>query len=85
MARISVFSSTKNLESVIFYKESKSNKKIWRLGWEGVGVWLEYVIFYSFFFHKNLSLKKKMFSFLEGVKVREDWLVCQFVLLRIQM
>ena len=50
MARISVFSSTKNLESVIFYKESKSNKKIWRLGWEGVGVWLEYVIFYSFFF-----------------------------------
>ena len=37
------FSFTKNLDSEFFYKESKSNKtkkKIWRLGGEGVGVWL---------------------------------------------
>ena len=37
-ARISEFSYTKNLESELFYKESKSNKKkFWRLGGEGVG------------------------------------------------
>ena len=29
----------------------------------------------DFFFQKNPSLKKKSFFFLEGVKVREDWLV----------
>ena len=25
---------------VLFYKDSRSNKKIWRLGGEGVGLWL---------------------------------------------
>ena len=38
------FSYTKNTESEFFYKETKSNKKkkkkFWRLGGEGVGVWL---------------------------------------------
>ena len=38
------FSFKKNPESDFFYKESKSNKKkkkkIWRVGGEGVGVWL---------------------------------------------
>ena len=34
------FSDTKNTESPFFYKETKSNKKIWRLGGEEVGVWL---------------------------------------------
>ena len=29
----------------------------------------------DFFFQKNPSLKKKLFPFLRGVKVREDWLV----------
>ena len=29
----------------------------------------------DFFFQKNPSLKKNLFFFLEGVKVREDWLV----------
>ena len=28
-----------------------------------------------FFFQKNPSLKKKLFSFLRGMKVREHWLV----------
>ena len=32
------YSYTKNPESEIFYKESKSNKS--KLGGEGVGVWL---------------------------------------------
>ena len=40
-ARTSDFFYTKNTESEFFYKESKSNKKkFWRLGGEGVGVWL---------------------------------------------
>ena len=40
-ARILKFSFTKNPESEFFYKESKSNKKIWRVGGEGVVGWLE--------------------------------------------
>ena len=38
-ARIMKFSFTKNPESEVFYKESKSNKKN-SGGWERRGVWL---------------------------------------------
>ena len=75
-ARISEIFLTKNPESAFFYKESKSNKinsggmegRGW--GWGGGGV----ARLSDLFFQKNPSLKKKCFL-LEGVKVREDWLV----------
>ena len=39
-ARISEMFLYKEYRERIFYKETKSNKIIWRLGGEGVGVWL---------------------------------------------
>ena len=41
-ARISEISFTKNPESKIFIKNPNltKNKKLWRVGGEGVGVWL---------------------------------------------
>ena len=70
-ARISEISFTRIRKVNFFYKESKSNKKN-SGGWEG-RVWgLARVS--DFFFQSNPSLKK-IFFFLEGVKVREDWLV----------
>ena len=48
------FSYTKNSEIELFFiKESKSNKKIWRLGGEGVGVARVSVVVFFFFFQKN--------------------------------
>ena len=47
------------------YKESKSNKNIWRLGGEGVGVWLgvAWVSDFVFLFSKESKSEKKMSSF----------------------
>ena len=61
-----------NMPPQLLRSRGHNKKKIWRLGGEGVGVWLRQVIF--FLFQKNPSLKKNSFLF-EGVKVREDWLV----------
>ena len=62
---------------MIFYKETKSNKKkknlILAVGRGGGGGVARVSDFFSFF-QKNPSLKKNCFLF-EGVKVREDWLV----------
>ena len=72
-ARISEISFTKNSESEIFIKNPNLTKKKTKNygGWEGRGWGVARV---SDFFLKNPSLKKKII-FLEGVKVREDWLV----------
>ena len=69
-ARISEISFTKNPESEMFIKNPNLTKKNYG-GWEGRGWGVARV---SDFFLKNPSLKKNHF-FLEGVKVREDWLV----------
>ena len=64
------FSFTKNPESDFFIKNLKTNSG----GWEGRGWGVARVIdffFYYFFFQKNPSQN----FFLEGVKIREDWLV----------
>ena len=64
-ARTSEISYTKNLESDFFYKESKSNKKN-SGGWEGRGWGVARVSDFFFFFQKNSSLKKTLFSFFRG-------------------
>ena len=56
---------------MIFYKDSKSNKKNLAGGRGGGG---DVARVSDFFFQKNPSLKKILFSF-EGVKVKGDWLV----------
>ena len=58
------FSYTKNKESEFSFikKPNLTKKKFWRLGGEGVGVWLG-LVFFFFFFQTNQSLKKKLFSF----------------------
>ena len=45
------FSYTKNKESEfsLIKKPNLTKKKFWRLGGEGVGVWLGLVFFFSFF------------------------------------
>ena len=66
------FSFTKNLEVKFFYKESKSNKKKKKkilAGGRGGSV----TRVSDFFFQMNPSLKKKIF--LEGMRVRQNWLV----------
>ena len=71
-ARISEISFTKNPESEIFIKNPNLTKKQTKKygGREGRGWGVARV---SDFFLKNPSLKKN--HCLEGVKVREDWLV----------
>ena len=52
------FSYSKNPESEFFFiKNPNLTKKIWRLGGEGVGVWLKLVIFFS----ESKSEKKFVF------------------------
>ena len=73
-ARISEISFTKNSESEIFIKNpnlTKKKKKKKYGGWEGRGWGVARV---SDFFFKDSKSEKKI-NFLEGVKVREDWLV----------
>ena len=48
------FSYTKNTESDFFYKETKLNKKIWRLGGEGVARVSDFI-----FSQKNPSLEQE--------------------------
>ena len=74
-ARISEISFTKNPESEIFIKNPNQTKKKKKKkknygGWEGRGWRVARV---SDFFKDSKSEKKSFL--LEGVKVREDWLV----------
>ena len=59
---------------MIFYKESKSNKKSNSGGWEVRGRGVATVSVFFYFFSKDSKSEKKCFFF-EGMKVREDWLV----------
>ena len=67
---------------IFFYKESKSNKKN-SGGWEGSGWGVARVS--DFFFQKNPSLKKKMFSFRGGEGKGGLASVSEFVLQRIHI
>ena len=72
-ARISEISFIKNVESEIFIKNPNLTKKKKKKygGWEGRGWGVARV---SDFFNESKS-EKKQNIFLEGVKVRDDWLV----------
>ena len=79
-ARISeIFLSKESGECIFFYKESKSNKKIWLLGGEEVWMWPGLVIlFYS-------ESKSILFSFWRGEGKGKLASISEFVLQRIQV
>ena len=74
------FSYSKNPESVFFYQESKSNKKIWLLGGEEVLLWL-WLGLVNLFFRIQLNFV----FFLGGEGKGKLASVSEFVLQRIQV